>query len=43
MNYLVEGSRKFLNEEPDEEEYELLNEFISLRTGAIAVGLTKVK
>ena len=43
MNDLVERSRKFLNEEPDEEEYELLNEVISLRTGAIAVGLTKVK
>ena len=43
MNDLVERSRKFLNEEPDEEEYELLNEFISLRTGAIVVGLSKVK
>ena len=43
MNDLVEQSRRFLNEQPDDEEYELLNEFISLRTGAIAVGLTKVK
>ena len=43
MNDLVEQSRRFLNEQPDEEEYELLNEFISLRTGAIAVGLGKVK
>ena len=43
MNDLVEQSRRFLNEQPDEQEYELLNEFISLRTGAIAVGLTKVK
>ena len=43
MNDLVERSRRFLNEEPDAEEYELLNEFISLRTGAIAVGLGKVK
>ena len=43
MDDLVEKSRKFLNEEPDEEEYELLNEFISLRTGAIVVGLSKVK
>ena len=43
MDDLVERSRKFLNEEPDEEEYELLNEFISLRTGAIVVGLSKVK
>ena len=39
MNDLVEQSRRFLNEQPDEQEYELLNEFISLRTGAIAVGL----
>ena len=43
MNDLVEQSRSFLNEQPDEQEYELLNEFISLRTGAIAVGLGKVK
>ena len=43
MNDLVEQSRRFLNEQPDEQEYELLNEFISLRTGAIAVGLAKVK
>ena len=43
MNDLVEQSRRFLNEQPDDEEYELLNEFISLRTGAIAVGLGKVK
>lgn len=43
MNDLVEQSRRFLNEKPDEQEYELLNEFISLRTGAIAVGLGKVK
>ena len=43
MDDLVERSRKLLNEEPDEEEYELLNEFISLRTGAIVVGLSKVK
>ena len=43
MDDLVERSRKFLNGEPDEEEYELLNEFISLRTGAIVVGLSKVK
>ena len=43
MDDLVERSRKFLNEDPDEEEYELLNEFISLRTGAIVVGLSKVK
>ena len=43
MDDLVEQSRRFLNEQPDEQEYELLNEFISLRTGAIAVGLGKVK
>ena len=43
MNDLIEQSRRFLNEQPDEQEYELLNEFISLRTGAIAVGLGKVK
>ena len=43
MNDLIEQSRRFLNEQPDEQEYELLHEFISLRTGAIAVGLGKVK
>ena len=43
MNDLVEQSRRFLNEQLDEQVYELLNEFISLRTGAIAVGLGKVK
>ena len=43
MNDLIEQSRRFLNEQPDEQEYELLNEFISLRTGTIAVGLGKVK
>lgn len=43
MEDLVEQSRRFLNEQPDEQEYELLNEFLSLRTGAIAVGLGKVK
>ena len=45
MDDLVERSRKFLSQLPDVEveELEVLNEFISLRTGAIAGGLAKVK
>jgi len=43
MDDLVERSRKFLSKEQPDEDYEMLNEVISLRTGAIALGLTKVK
>ena len=44
MTDLVERTRKHLNEKPEDlEEQELLNEIISLRTGAIATGLAKTK
>ena len=43
MDDLVERSRKFLSKEQPDDDYEMLNEVISLRTGAIALGLTKVK
>ena len=44
MTDLVERTRQHLNEEPEDlEEQQLLNEIISLRTGAIALGLTKSK
>ena len=43
MSDLVEKTRKYLNETPDSDDIELLNEFIGLRTGAIVVGLGKVK
>ena len=43
MSYLVEKTRQYLNETPDSDDIELLNEFIGLRTGAIVVGLGKVK
>jgi len=44
MNDLIERTRQHLNEEPEDlEEQELLNELISLRTGAIALGLSKTK
>ena len=43
MTDLVERTRKYLNEEPDDGEQELLNEVISLRTGAIVLGLAKTK
>src|SRR6056300_1354544 len=43
MKDLVELTRLYLNETPDSDDIELLNEFIGLRTGAIVVGLEKVK
>ena len=44
MTDLVERTRQHLNEDPEDlEEQQLLNEIISLRTGAIALGLTKIK
>lgn len=43
MKDLVELTRLHLNETPDSDDVELLNEFIGLRTGAIVVGLGKVK
>lgn len=45
MDDLVERSREFLSRlsDVDDDESEVLNEFISLRTGAIAGGLAKVK
>ena len=44
MTNLIERTRQHLNEEPEDlEEQKLLNEIISLRTGAIALGLTKSK
>ena len=44
MDDLVEQTRKYLTEEPEElEEQELLNEIISLRTGAIVGFLAKTK
>ena len=43
MKDLVELTRLHLNETPDSDDIELLNEFIGLRTGAIVVGLGKVK
>ena len=43
MKDIVELTRLSLNETPDSDDIELLNEFIGLRTGAIVVGLGKVK
>ena len=44
MTDLIERTRQHLNEEPEDlEEQQLLNEIISLRTGAIALGLAKSK
>ena len=44
MTDLVERTRQHLNEDPEDlEEQQLLNEIISLRTGAIALGLAKSK
>ena len=44
MNDLIERAVAHLNEEPEDlEEQELLNEIISLRTGAITLGLSKTK
>ena len=42
MNDLIERARQHLDEEHDEE-MEVLNEFISLRTGLIGAGLGKTK
>ena len=43
MKDIVELTRLHLNKTPDSDDIELLNEFIGLRTGAIVVGLGKVK
>jgi hypothetical protein len=43
MTDLVELTRQHLDEGTDDGEQELLNEFISLRTGFIAAGLAKTK
>ena len=43
MKDMVELTRLFLNETPDSDDLELLNELIGLRTGAIVMGLGKVK
>ena len=43
MKDIVELTRLYLNETLDSDDIELLNEFIGLRTGAIVVGLGKVK
>ena len=43
MKDIVELTRLHLNETPDSDDIKLLNEFIGLRTGAIVVGLGKVK
>ena len=43
MTDLVESTRQYLNETPDDGEQEILNEFISLRTGLIGAGLAKTK
>jgi hypothetical protein len=44
MNDLIERTIKHLNEDPEDlEEQQLLNEIISLRTGAIALGLSKTR
>ena len=43
MKDIVELTRLYLNETSDSDDIELLNEFIGLRTGAIVVGLGKVK
>ena len=43
MKDIVELTRLHLKETPDSDDIELLNEFIGLRTGAIVVGLGKVK
>lgn len=43
MKDIVELTRLHLNETPDSDDIELLNELIGLRTGAIVVGLGKVK
>ena len=44
MNDLIKRTIQHLNEDPEDlEEQQLLNEIISLRTGAIALGLSKIK
>jgi|TARA_B100001971_G_C17985497_1_gene429598 hypothetical protein len=43
MDDLIERTREHLNETPDDGEMEILNEFISLRTGLIGAGLAKTK
>ena len=43
MDDLIERTRQHLNEMPDDGEQEVLNEFISLRTGLIGAGLAKTK
>lgn len=43
MSDLVEQTRQYLNETPGGLETEFLNEMISLRTGAIVMGLAKTK
>ena len=43
MTDLVESTRQYINEDPDDGEQEILNEFISLRTGLIGAGLAKTK
>ena len=43
MDDLIERTRQHLNEMPDDGEQEILNEFISLRTGLIGAGLAKTK
>ena len=41
MTNLAERTRQHVNEMPDDGEREVLNEFISLRTGLIGAGLSK--
>ena len=43
MDDLIERTRQHLNEMPEDGEQEVLNEFISLRTGLIGAGLAKSK
>lgn len=43
MKDIVELTRLHLNETPDSDDIEVLNEFIGLSSGAILVGLGKVK
>ena len=43
MDELIERTRQYLNEEPDDGEQDFLTEIISLRTGVIAAGLMKTK
>jgi hypothetical protein len=43
LDDLIERTHQDLDEEPDDGEQEILNEFISLRTGLIGAGLAKTK